>query len=317
MYHSYLRCLPAVLFCLFPAFLFAQPTKAHTDSLSKKEGTSYYKADISFLSNSVYNGRKDSLATPYLTPTFGYYHKSGLYAEASTSILTSSYAVRSDLSILGAGYNFDMGKNGSGSLSASKYFVNKQSVSVKSEVRGSVDANAAYKIKNVAKLSAGASYLFSSGKPDVLLYGALSHEWNWGKDSDWSIEPTFTANAGSQNYFDSYQQSRTRKTGKRNTTSSEAGYYTTVSITSVNPRRFVLLDYEISAPLYYDTKKWGAYFTPTFAIPQNPDTYSITTTTVRRYRDGTTDPPTIKQFQAPETIKNSFYAQAGVYFVIK
>ncbi len=317
MNNRYFRYLPVVLLCLLPVFLFAQPTKALTDSLSKKEGTSYWKADISFLSNSVYNGRKDSLATPYLTPTLGYYHKSGLYAEASTSILTSSYAVRPDLSILDAGYNFDMGKNGSGSISASKYFVSKKSISVKSELQGSIDADAAYNIKRVAKISAGASYLFSSGKPDVLLYGSLSHEWNWGKDSNWSIEPAFTSNIGSQNYFDNYQQSRTRKTGGRTTTPTQVGYYTTISILSLNPRRFVLLDYELSAPLYYDTKKWGAYIIPTFAIPQNPDTYSITTATVRKYRDGTTDTPVVRQFQSPENIQNSFYAQIGVYFVIK
>ena len=40
---------------------------------------SYFAAGISYLTNSVYNGRKDSLSTPYLTPTLGYYDKSGFF----------------------------------------------------------------------------------------------------------------------------------------------------------------------------------------------------------------------------------------------
>ena len=288
------------------------------DSLFGSKPSSYFKADINFLSNSVYNGRKDSLPVPYITPTFGYYHKSGLYADISESFLTSSYAVRPDLFIAEGGYNFTIGNNFSGSLNASKYFSSKQSISVQSEVRGTFDVNAAYTISNIVKASAGASYLFSSGKPDVLIDGGLSHEWDWGTDSDWSIEPSLTVNVGSQNYFDSYQQSRTRKTGKRKkNTTPQAGFSTDVHIVSLNPKRFVLLDYELSAPLYYDSKKWGAYFIPSFAIPQNPDTYNVTTTTVRTYRDGTTDTPVVRQFQVPENLENSFYAQVGVYFVIK
>ncbi len=297
-----------------PCFLFAHPS----DTLTAKRTSSYLKADINYLSNSVYNGRKDSLPVPYITPSIGYYSKSGLYADALVSFLASSYAFRPDLTIIDAGYNFSFGKNGSGNLSASKYFSSKQSVSVRSEVRGTVDASADYDISHIVKVSAGGSLLFSTGKPDILTNASLSHEWDWGKDDDWSITPAFTANAGTQNYFDNYQQNRTRKTGssRRNTT-SQAGITTTVDVVSLQPRRFVLLDYELSAPLSYDAQKWGAYFTPTFAIPQNPDTYSVTTTTVHTNRNGTTDPPVVHQFQTPEHIENTFYATVGVYFIFK
>ncbi|MDQ2752581.1 MAG: hypothetical protein M3R72_06105 [Bacteroidota bacterium] len=120
----------------------AQQTTALSDSLSKKEGSSYFKADINYLSNNVYNGRKDTLPVPYLTPTFGYYNKSGLYVESSVSFLTSSYAFRPDLFTVSGGYNFDIGDNFSGSLSADKYFASKQSVSVRSEIKGTLNADA-------------------------------------------------------------------------------------------------------------------------------------------------------------------------------
>ena len=296
----------------------AQQTTALSDSLSKKEGTSYFKADVNYLSNNVYNGRKDTLPVPYLTPTFGYYNKSGLYVESSVSFLTSSYAFRPDLFTISGGYNFDIGDNFSGSLSADKYFASKQSVSVRSEIKGTVSATASYNIPNIVKLTAGGSYVFSSGKPDVLLNGGISHPFTFGEDDEWSVEPTFVFNGGTQNYYDSYHKKRTLKTGsKKKKQTTTPGITTTTTVASLNPNRFVLLDYEASAPMYYDAKKWGAYVIPTFAIPQSPDTYLTTTTIVRTNRNGVSGTPIVTQKQTPEHIENSFYVQVGVYFVIK
>ncbi len=325
--HLLLHCfiMRTLLLFIFVCFLsvssyvsFAQQTTALSDSISKKEGSSYFKADINYLSNSVYNGRKDTLPVPYVTPTFGYYNKSGFYVESSLSFLTSSYAFRPDLFIIDGGYNFSIGDNLSGSVSANKYFANKQSVSVRSEIKGTIDADFAYNIKNAVKLTAGGSYVFSSGHPDVIVNGGISHTFNFGDDDSWSIEPTFLLNAGSQNYYDSYHKKRTLKTGSRKKKlATQPGITTTTSVISLNPNRFVLLDYELSSPLYYDAKKWGAYFIPTFAIPQNPDTYLTTTTIVRTNRNGISGTPVVRQTQTSEHIENSFYAQVGVYFVIK
>lgn len=309
--------LPAVILFMCPSCLFAQRTNKLPDSLSKAEPSSYFKADVSYLTNNVYNGRKDSLRVPYLTPVIGYYHKSGLYAEASSSILTSSYAVRPDLSVVDAGYNYDKGNAFSGSLSTGKYFVSSQSVSVKSQLRGSIDASASYNVHDYITLSGGASYLFTDAKPDILFSAGISHEWDWGKDSCWSFAPAITTNLGTQNYFDSYQRERTRKTGSGKKNSTNPGTTTGITVSSLHPGRFAWLDYEASAPLYYDGKKWGAYFIPTFAIPESPDTYTITSTTVHHNRDGSTDTPVVRHSQTTESLTNSFYAQAGVYFVIK
>ncbi len=297
----------------------AQQTTALSDSLSKKEGSSYFKADINYLSNNVYNGRKDTLPVPYITPTFGYYHKSGLYVESSLSLLTSSYAFRPDLFTISGGYNFDIGDNFSGSVSADKYFASKQSVSVRSEIKGTLNADLSYNIPNIVKLTGGGSYVFSSGKPDLIFNGGISHAFTFGEDDEWSVEPMFVANAGTQNYYDSYHKKRTLKTGKnKKKQTTNPGITTTTTITSLQPNRFVLLDYEASLPVYYDAKKWGAYVIPTFAIPQNPDTYVTTTTITRTNRNGgIVGTPIITQKQTREQIENSFYVQVGVYFVIK
>ncbi len=47
---------------------------------------SHFEAGISYQSNDVYLGRKDSTVLPYIIPAFSYYHLSGLYATVSLGI---------------------------------------------------------------------------------------------------------------------------------------------------------------------------------------------------------------------------------------
>src|SRR5438309_6685303 len=77
------------------------------DSLEQKE-VSYFKFSGEYLSDNVYNGRKDSTAIPYLTPTVGYYHKSGLFLVASASWLSTEH--RLDEMTIQGGYSFSKNK---------------------------------------------------------------------------------------------------------------------------------------------------------------------------------------------------------------
>lgn len=80
---------------------------------------SYFSLGLNYLSNSVYNGRKDSLATPYLTPSLGYYDKSGFFVSGSLSYLMRTGASRIDLFSLDAGYDFSI-KKFDGEIAVSK-----------------------------------------------------------------------------------------------------------------------------------------------------------------------------------------------------
>ena len=119
-------------------------TVAAADSLKKPVPLkSYFSASVSYLSNSIYNGRKDSVATPYITPTIGYYDKSGFFADASLSYLARAGSGRIDLFSLSAGYDFYIG-NFDGEVSANKSFYNSSSTNVQSEITGSLLLNGAY-----------------------------------------------------------------------------------------------------------------------------------------------------------------------------
>ena len=67
---------------------------------------SYGSLSINYLTNSVYNGRKDSVLTPYITTSLAYYDKSGLFVNGSLSYLSRAGSSRIDLFNLEAGYDF-------------------------------------------------------------------------------------------------------------------------------------------------------------------------------------------------------------------
>ena len=109
------------------------------DSTNKTHGL----FQLEFNTNAIYLGRKDSLPTPYLSPTIGYYHKSGAFIEGSLSYLTRSTDARVDGGSLRAGYDFSVG-NFTGEAAAEKNFYNSNSTNVKSEIKASLSFMADY-----------------------------------------------------------------------------------------------------------------------------------------------------------------------------
>ena len=100
------RLVPVFVFIvLLPLLAFAQQDQKKAD-----EKKSYVLTDISFVSDAVFMGRKDSISAPYLLPSIGYYDASGFYADASLSYLTHSEESRVDLFLLTAGYRFESKK---------------------------------------------------------------------------------------------------------------------------------------------------------------------------------------------------------------
>ena len=105
----------ASLFSLLP------DAKAQDSTRNSAPDKSYFEAGLSYLNNNVYQGRHDSLRIPYLIPSIKYYNKSGFYAGASVSYLSSPQDSRVDLFALEAGYAFTKNKF-SGLVSVDKDF---------------------------------------------------------------------------------------------------------------------------------------------------------------------------------------------------
>ncbi len=217
-------------------------------------GDKRFQFEVGYLSNSVYLGRQDSVTTPYITPMFTYYHRSGFYIDCSLSYLPGN-AARLDLGTIDLGYLFQAGEKWSGELYLSKYFYNDRSTAVKSSINTFFSSSLAYDA-SIITLNGGVDIGFSSGTDWFVHYG-ISYPFSWGEEQrSWSIEPSIIAYAGTQQ-FASRRRLRRPPPG-----------FSSISISGANT--FNVLDYEFSVPFTYDTDRWGLSIYPTYAVPLNP-----------------------------------------------
>jgi len=258
---------------------------------------SYFAAGISYLTNSVYNGRKDSLSTPYLTPTLGYYDKSGFFIDGSASYLSRPGSSRIDLFNIEAGYDFYLGKF-DGEVSANKSFYNSASTNVKSEVTGSLFATGAYDFDFI-KPSIEAGINFGTQSDYTINFG-LEHTFYAASDH-LQVTTGFRGNGSTQNYYGSYYNKRKVGGKKKN-----AGIIYDVTAVVEDASKYKMLDYEFSLPISYTVKKCTFSLVPVYAIPVNP---ALVTVTLVPEGGGITRTKT-----SAEVITSSFYCSFGLSY---
>ena len=265
------------------------------DQLASK---SYFQASLSFLSNNVYLGRKDTAATPYATALFGYSHKSGLYANLSVSYLLASGENRIDLTSLEGGYIFKAGKL-EGQASAVKYWYSKQSYNIRSEIKGTLSFSAGYDLGFIKPVIV--PYVNIGNKTDFATTFGLEHSFYLANDH-LDITPSLNANGSTQNYYSSYYKKRKFSVIRKGVNVKVNGSQSGVVL---NASQFKILDYEFSVPINYTIKKWTFNFSPTYAVPVSPAMLAITTI------KGTAAP---KTKISTEKLSNSFFFQAGITY---
>jgi len=281
--------------------VFASGVSAQEDTTVPKPKTtplkSYFSASLSYLTNAVYNGRKDSVATPYITPTIGYYDKSGFFIDGSLSYLARSGSSRIDLYTVEAGYDFYLG-NFDGEISANKTFYNSQSTNVKSEIKGTVFASGGYDFIYVKPtVEAGINF---GDKTDYLFAFGLEHTFYQANDK-LLITPTVRGNGSTQNYYGSYYNKRKLVTRKKN---PGVTYDLTAEVEDAS--KYKMLDYEFSLPVSYSLKKFTFSLIPVYVLPVNP---SLITVQLVPLNGGNT----ITKSNA-EVISNTFYCSFGVSY---
>ncbi len=279
---------------------------AQTEPGSGTDKSSYFKASGNYLSNSVYYGRKDSLPTPYLTASMGYYDKSGFYISGSLSYLSAKNAHRIDYGAIDLGYNFTVSDQFSGSVYANKGWYSQSSTNITSDIKGSMGSLLSYDLGAI-QVNGGVDVTFAT-KTDIGVNLGLSHDFVFGKEGDqFSIEPSFSTNWSSLHSYEGYIS---RKLGKK--AGLPAGV-TTTAVTTVLNNKITLLDFEVWVPFIYETKKIGFIFTPTLAIPKNP--IYTTTTITTRLNNGTQSSVTNNSTPPSETkLTNNFFAEFEVFF---
>lgn len=227
-----------------------------------QEGISFLFADVSYSSDAVFMGRRDSVAAPYLMPSIGYYHRSGFYADASLSYLLKDES-RVDMSLLSAGYRFDA--NGlNGGISGTKYFFNEDSYNVQSQTSANLMALLGYDFNFLELSVTGSAYFSKDGDTDFFA-GLILDKTLSLIENKLILNPTVSINGGSQYFYQQYYQ--TNRLGNRkgkNAMQQEP----VQSIQVEEASNFNILSVELSLPVYYYHNQFIFSFRPYLAFPQ-------------------------------------------------
>lgn len=230
---------------------------------------SYLVSGVSYATNSVWQGRSDSIITPGVGVSLGYHLKCGLYLDGGLSIIPSREIDKLDLATLRAGYDFAFIKDVfTGNVSYVKNFYSQYSTQVGSEVQGGVGAELAYDF-SLFQLGVNGEYSYGA-KSDIGLTATLgkSIEIEMAKGHSLNLTPSLTAYAGTQNLYGLYLVKRPKKAnnGKKSRTTTTT---TASSSKEIAYSKFNMLDIDLSLPISYTYKKFTFGVTPTFAIPLN------------------------------------------------
>ncbi|WP_349351046.1 MULTISPECIES: hypothetical protein [unclassified Flagellimonas] len=283
-----------VLLCIVPYAILAQRTEQ--DRTGNKD--SYFLMDLSYVSDAVFMGRRDSIAAPYLLPSVSYYHSSGLFADATVSYLVGSEDQRVDLFYVTGGYLLGSDRWNIG-VSASAYFYNDASYNVQSETVADITGLIAYDFKLVELSLYASSYFNRKSSPDFFLGLMADRTFKAMKDR-LLLMPRFSVYAGSQYFYQEYYTTSrlgNRKTGSSGKGSGQGGALDVSQTTNVQiaeASEFNILNVELSLPVQYHFDMFILSLTPVWAIPQTSATL-------------TTEAGTFK-----ENLNSVFYWSVGV-----
>jgi len=269
-----------------------------SDADSSAPAPSHFQASLTWQSNDVNNGRKDSSVIPLLTPEISYIFKSGFEIDLSVGYNMHETSPHVNQYTLDGSYSFNPG-NYSGSVTINAFFYSKNSGSTTAEQKGSLVYNNSYSLGFIQP-SLDLTWTVGNHLPDYQATFALQHEFDIG---NFSITPTATMNAATQNSYNSYYQNR-RFSIPRNDGKPPLPSNVTVSGEVLNADQFQILDYEFSAPVSYTAGNWTFNFTPTEALPINPADIKATITVDNQS----------KSYTYKEKLPNTFYFSLEVTY---
>jgi hypothetical protein len=272
----------------------AQSYKIYSyDSIQEK---SQLRVGVRYSSDYVYMGRSDSVKAPYLSPSIGYYHKSGFFLRSSVSYLTAKEEARIDMVNITGGYDFYLNDLTIGG-SISQYFFSDLSYNVMAEMSTYVNAYVGYDF-SIFTLYGDASLGFS-GSTDVFAGIELSRTF-YGIRNKLLITPSVYMNAGSQQYYNAYYANRSTQTGnggKGKGKGSQTPVAPNQSYQVEESDQFKILDYEAGINVTYKIKNIRVFATSTWVFPVNPATLAN------------------DQGEYMEELQNGFYWSSGIRLI--
>ncbi|OZV69692.1 hypothetical protein [Winogradskyella aurantia] len=283
----------AILFC---NLIHSQTTYVN-EQTGKINDSSYVYFSFNYISDAVFMGRKDSIAAPYIYPTFLYHHKSGFYASSSLSYLTKANEGRVDLFLLTVGFDFNIRKL-DGDISVTAYFFNEDSYNVISEVGSDITARLEYDFDIITLGLSASSFFNTDSSTDFFLSSEVRHDFMTTNDK-FQFSPTIGIYFGTQNFYEQYFVNNRFGNGRGQSSGQGQTPLDTLQSSSVvlnESDQFNLMSVEFSLPIWYTYKSYYVVIIPTFVIPQNEAVLRVDDALVK------------------EDLDNSFYFIAGIYY---
>ncbi|MGB5645604.1 MAG: hypothetical protein WBM55_00685 [Muriicola sp.] len=286
---------PGLLFLLLLQInLSAQNNKNSVSGIATNEA-SFFLSDISFINDAVFMGRRDSIAAPYIYPSFSYFDTSGFFADASFSYLIASDENRIDLFLLSTGFLFEWKKWHAG-ISGTAYFYNEDSYNVRSETVGDLSGYLTYDL-SILDVSLLASTFFNNGSSADIFTGLMLDKPIYNSDHSFVIDPTLTIYAGSQYFYEEYYN--TSRLGNRKGQGAGSGNTQPLVSNLVEIKeasKFQVLNIEVGLPVQYQHKHFIFSFTPVLALPQSSATITTADAVIT------------------EDLESTFYFSAGISY---
>lgn len=286
---------PGLLFLLLLQMnLSAQNNKNSVSGIATNEA-SFFLSDISFINDAVFMGRRDSIAAPYIYPSFSYFDTSGFFADASFSYLIASDENRIDLFLLSTGFLFEWKKWHAG-ISGTAYFYNEDSYNVRSETVGDLSGYLTYDL-SILDVSLLASTFFNNGSSADIFTGLMLDKPIYNSDHSFVIDPTLTIYAGSQYFYEEYYN--TSRLGNRKGQGAGSGNTQPLVSNLVEIKeasKFQVLNIEVGLPVQYQHKHFIFSFTPVLALPQSSATITTADAVIT------------------EDLESTFYFSAGISY---
>ena len=285
--------IPFFLFLITVHFTKAQTLPAtKQDSLLAAPVTTPEKKKTALTIGTIYlpklhfYGRTDSLKSTAIAPNLLLQFGNGIYLSSTVIFLNNKQTpFNYGATIAGAGYRFGKLKGLAGSIYGDLFFYANKGL-VQSSQKGQVGFNLSY-LNSFLNINGSGSTIFSDNN-DYFTSVGVDHRFRFKKGkSIFVIIPSFTANAGTQNFTSTYYKTR-----------SANGIPLPPEQVTETSKKFQLLSFEASVPIVYVYKKLALSFTPGYVIPQN----------------------IIKVAGRPdlsENASNLFYANVGVFFTFK
>ena len=256
---------------------------AAVTELPKKKTT--FTIGTSYLPKLHFYGRTDSLKSTALAPNALLQFGNGIYFSSTVILLNNTQIpMQYGATIAGAGYRFGKTKGIAGSVYGDLFFYANKDL-VQSSQKGQAGYTLSY-LNPVLNINNNSSVVFSDNN-DFFTSAGVDHPFRFvtGK-SVFVIIPAFNANAGTQNFTNTYYKTRNIN-----------GIPIPPEQVTETSKRFNLLSYEFSVPVVFVHNKLALSLTPGYVIPQS----------------------VIKVQGRPdlsENAKNLFYANVGVFYTI-